>query len=302
MTGPTPGPEVPQSPGALSPVKQSTAFQQGVYLSGVDFSSSPAGPSIACVLDSANFSHTGVVAPLQLISILGSNLGPAVPAFAAAGEQSLGGVSIAFDGTPAKLLYVSASQLNVAVPQSDPRLARTSTVMQLSYNGGTAQRQFPLARPNPGLFADLSSSQSSCPSTQPGYQPLALNEDGSINGCGHPAAAGSKVSLFLNGAGEYGSTIDTLNGLVANLNFGCTFTIVGSSIALNDYVLQVDLRLPAASAGCGPPPNSAVAIPFTLSYQGTPVGPFVVPATSVGPSVTFALSSQSLPMLIWVKP
>jgi hypothetical protein len=174
--------------------------------------------------------------------------------------------------------------------------------MQLTYNGGAAQRQFPLARPNLSLFADLLSSHSSCPSAQPGYQPLALNEDGSINGCDHPAAAGSKVSVFLNGAGEYGSTVDTLNSLVANLNFGCTSTLVGSSVALNDYVLQVDLRLPAASAGCGLPPNSAAAIPFTLSYQGTPVGPFVVPATSVGPSVTFALSSQPAPMLIWVKP
>ena len=302
MTGPTPGAEVPQSPNAVSPAKQTAGFQQGVYLSGVDFSSSPAGPSIACVLDSANFSHTGVVAPLQLISIFGSNLGPAVPASASAGEESLGGVSVTFNGTPAKLLYVSASQLNVAVPQQDPHLMRIWTTMQLTYNGGSVQRQFPLVTPNLSLFADLSSGLSSCPSTQTGYHPLAMNEDGSINGCDHPAAAGSKVSLFLNGAGGYGSTVDTLNSLVADLNFGCASIIAGNAVALNSYVLQTDLALPAASAGCGPSVGSAVAVPFTLSYKGAPIGPFVVPATSAGPSVTFALTNQSMPMLIWVKP
>ncbi len=302
MTGPTPGPEMPQSPNALSPAKQTAGFQQGVYLSAVDFSSSPAGPSIACVLDSANFSHTGAVAPLQLISIFGSNLGPAAPASAAAGEESLGGVSITFDGTPAKLLYASASQLNVAVPRQDPRLSRIWTSMQLTYNGGSAQRQFPLVTPNLSLFADLSSSLSSCPSAQTGYRPLALNEDGSINGCDHPAAAGSKVSLFLNGAGGFGATVDTLNSFVADLNFGCAPTIAGNSVALNSYVLQIDVALPPASAGCGPPATSAAAMPFTLSYKGAPVGPFAVPATSAGPSVTFALTSQPMPMLIWVKP
>jgi uncharacterized protein (TIGR03437 family) len=304
ITGPTPGPEVPQTPGAVVPLSQSAGFHEGVYLSAVDISNAQAGPSIACVLDSANLSHVGVVAPLQLISLFGANLGPAAPAAAPEGEASLGAVSVTFDGTPAKLLYASASQINVAVPAANLSVPKTYTTMRLTYGGGTIERQFPIVNNNLSLFADLSSSQVTCadvPVFQSGYQPLALNEDGSLNGCAHPAKAGSKVSLFLNGAGGFGSGVDPLSNFIGYLGQGCAIA-PGHSVALNNYVLQVDLSLPSAFSGCGPALNGPAALPLSVSYNSSPVGPFTVPTSASGAQVTFALTSQPMPIVLWIVP
>ena len=106
ITGFTPAPDVPITPGTLIPQTLGTGFTSGAYLAAVDFSTSPlAGtPAIACVVDAANLEHLRAVAANQAISLFGVNLG------------SSGGVTVTFGGTPAQVLYVSSSQINVVVP------------------------------------------------------------------------------------------------------------------------------------------------------------------------------------------
>jgi hypothetical protein len=102
ITGPTVGPQVPITPGALVPHTLGAGFLAGAWLSAVDFT--PAAtptPSIACVLDGGNLAHVGAVAAFQLISIFGSNLGPDIPVQAPDGaDSSIGDVSVTFDGAP----------------------------------------------------------------------------------------------------------------------------------------------------------------------------------------------------------
>jgi hypothetical protein len=171
ITGQTPGPDVPFSPGVLAPQNLEPGYLAGAYLSSVDFSSRVnTGPAIACVLDGGNLTHVGPVAAYQLLSIFGTNLGPASGVAAPDGtDTSIAGVSVTFDGAPAQLLYVSASQINVAVPA--PLLPSTqgavappsAMVMQLTVNGVTIQRQFPYTVSNMNLFADLSPAEVPCP-------------------------------------------------------------------------------------------------------------------------------------------
>jgi uncharacterized protein (TIGR03437 family) len=211
ITGQTPGPDVPFSPGVLAPQNLGPGFLAGAYLSAADFSGDVnTGPAVACVLDGGNLTHVGPLAAYQLLSIFGRNLGPATGVAAPDGtDTSIAGVSITFNGTPAQLLYVSASQINVAVPApplpSTPAGAVPSAmVMQLTVNGVTIQRQFPYTVSNMNLFADLSPAQVSCPAAlvigNP-IQPVALNADGSANSCANPAKYGSAVSFFMHGVG-----------------------------------------------------------------------------------------------------
>jgi hypothetical protein len=69
----------------------------------------------------AGGSLAGRIAPVEVISIYGLDLGPAAPVtatFDADGfwPTTLGGIHVTIDGTPAPLLYVSATQINAVVP------------------------------------------------------------------------------------------------------------------------------------------------------------------------------------------
>src|SRR5262249_17523216 len=93
IAGSTFVPDGPITPGVVSATNLPPGPLQGAWLSAVDFASnSGTVPAIACVLDNGNLSHVGPVTGFQLISIFGSNLGPAtgVAATNSAGDPSLG--------------------------------------------------------------------------------------------------------------------------------------------------------------------------------------------------------------------
>jgi uncharacterized protein (TIGR03437 family) len=82
-----------------------------------------AGPRIssAGVVSAASFANAAEVAPGEMITVFGSIIGPAT----LAGMQmdsngrvatTLAQTSVIFDGVPAPLVYVSASQLSAIVP------------------------------------------------------------------------------------------------------------------------------------------------------------------------------------------
>ena len=287
LTGTAMAPDVPFTPGVLmpfAPLALEPGYLQGAWLAATDFSGGPAtGPQIACVLDSGNLTHVGGVTGFQLISIFGANLGPAVGVAAPDGmDTSIAGVSATFDGdNPAQLLYVSATQINLAVPLPLPSKEAapwpTQTTMQLNVNGVTLERQFPYLLTNLNVFANLFSS--SCLAGNEEYQPLALNTDGSLNTCTNPAHGGSTVSFFMHGVGAFQlgfPAANQIDGLTATLG-GCSAAVTNAALTV-DYVYEVDVTVPASFESC---PDMSIneltslyQAPVVFNYNGTAVGPF----------------------------
>jgi uncharacterized protein (TIGR03437 family) len=239
----------------------------------------------------------GAVAAFQLISIFGAKLG-----------TDTSGVSVTFDGNPAPLLYVSESQINVAVlaPPLNRAVAplAPAMVMQVTVNGVSIQRQFPFTLSNLNLFADLSSNEITCPSAgfdANGFQPLAENADGSVNSCTNPAKYGSTISFFMHGTG--GVALGTpppsqLPKLQANVGF-CSAAIANMSL-VTGFVYKIDVAMPASQLLCADDyslSEAETSFPVTFSYNGLPVGPLVVP--NGGPIINFA-PGVPMPMIVWV--
>jgi hypothetical protein len=154
------------------------------------------------------------------------------------------------------------------------------------------------------LFANLSIVQVSCATAQPspiyGVLPVATNADGSLNTCANPALYGSTVSLFVHGAGFYGTAPQVLPNVQAQAG-ACPAQVTNTSM-LNGFVYKVDLTLPPAADGCIEDFLDETYFPITLTYNGTPVGPFYVPADLGGPVLNFPPPGQSMPMIVYVKP
>jgi uncharacterized protein (TIGR03437 family) len=256
--------DVPFTPGAIFPRGLVTGPSAGAYLGGVDFSqTSNTAPSLGCVLDAADGAPVGLVAPNQLLALFGMRLGPPVGVSPAnRGAQSLAGVSVTFDGKPAQLLYVSESQINVAVPFGVG--SEESTVMQVSVNGTTsAPRLFPVTPSNPALFGSASFAITGCGGGSRSYVgsvavtiPVVLNDDGKQNSCNTPAKPRSVVSFYINGVGEgatYPSagTVPAPSSLQFSVTAGSWSVEVVNVVQQNDYVWRVDVRLPAVPATAG---------------------------------------------------
>jgi uncharacterized protein (TIGR03437 family) len=202
-TGQTLRPDVAFTSSALFPNVLSPIAPPGAYLAQVNFSApaTSAGPQIGCILDSADAAHLGPVAPGQLISLFGINLGPA-QGVSASGQAatSLAGVTVMFDNQPAPLLYVSGSQINAAVPFTVSQNQSLSTLMKVSVNGAVSQtRLLPVTPTNPSFFVDTSAYAKGFAQN---FAAFALNSDGTRNSPQNPAKPVSAISLFLNGVGN----------------------------------------------------------------------------------------------------
>ncbi len=259
ITGTTSLPDVPISSGANTDAAGvGTGFHPGAYLGEIDFAlAGPAGTArVACVLDSAGGSRLGPVAPGQLISIFGTNMGPS-PGVAASDPSttSLAGVRVTFGGTPATILYASESQLNVAVTvpaNGNPVL----TSMQIAVNGVMAPpRALPLVQMNPNLFVTVTTASMGCSATPVTiaagtWLPLAQNQDGTMNSCDNPAKAGSIVSFFVDGLGGVapagGGFIPAYpGGIPMVVQMGNLSAEVVNVAVVNDFVWRIDVRVPA---------------------------------------------------------
>lgn len=298
VTGFTPAPDVPVTPGGMLPATLGTSFINEAYVAAVDFTTSPAAgaPVLACVLDAANLEHVRAVASYQVIALFGKNLGPAVGEPAPDGtDPSIAGVTVTFGGVPAPLLYVSSTQINVEAPPN------AIPIMQVTVNGAsTSQRQLPGAGSNLNVFTNLSSNEVSCPNfIANGFQPLAMNVDGTMNSCANPAGYGSTVSFFMEGVGTDSSPAPAQipPGLQVFAG-GCPALIQNTSLT-NGFVYRVDVQLP--SSGCfsqADPTLAALAV--TFAYNEAPVGPLVVPQPPGGPIVNFSPGAP-MPLIVWVK-
>jgi uncharacterized protein (TIGR03437 family) len=231
--------------------------------------------SIAGVANAASYVG-GAIAPGEALFIAGTSIGP--PALAGAAFDSKGNISsliagtqFLFNGVAAPIVYVSAKQSSVIVPYE---VASASTAQIVAvYNGAVSVPiTVPVVAALPGIFSANSSGT--------GLGAI-LNQDGSYNSAGNPAARGSVVVLFVTGEGQ--TTPPGVDGRVTGspispaapvtVTFGSipatSYPFVGEAPGLVAGVLQINVTVPS-SAPTGSVPIT-VAVGSTTSQAGLTV-------------------------------
>jgi uncharacterized protein (TIGR03437 family) len=212
------------------------------------------------------------IAPGEIISIFGTNLGPATPVTTNTSQDFPGTLSdtqVLFDNIPGAMWYTSATQINVIVPYEIA--GRASTQMQVVYKGtNSSSLNLQVAVAAPGMFLSA------------GGQVSAYNQDGTINGAGHPIPKGQALEIFATGEGATsppgvtGKIIpvdpNQLKHPVAPVSVtigGVPATVfyAGSAPGLVSGAFQVNVFIPD-----GAPSGNAVQVVLTvgnISSQGT---------------------------------
>jgi uncharacterized protein (TIGR03437 family) len=139
------------------------------------------------------------VAPGEIVTIFGAGLGPAslvvnTPQSNGYFGTQLAGTVVTFNGSPAPLIYTSATLVSAIVPYEIAGL--TSANLVVSYQGKQSEVDIvPVAPSRPGVFT-LNSTGSG--------QALAINLDGTneLNSTTNPIAAGDYILLYATGEGQ----------------------------------------------------------------------------------------------------
>jgi len=186
-------------------------------------------PPSALELVNAAGQNQGAVAPGEIVTIYGSDIGPTVGVTGAVNTSGLiggllAGVDVTFDGVAAPLFYAQATQINAQAPYTIA--GQNFTQVTISYLGLVAGTlNLPVAPSAPGLFA------------------VAFNQDGSLNSASAPAARGTVV--IFAGTGE---------GLTNGPNIAGQAAIAPYPIPLLPVTLTVDgiaAQLPYAGEAPG---------------------------------------------------
>ncbi len=151
-------------------------------------------PAVASVVSAASFEGGGV-APGEIVSIFGADLGP-VPGLVNSGwdpatgrlPSALGGVTVTFDGQPAPLFYVSGGQINAQAPYE---LAGKATTVLVVRCGGrdSVPVILPVVASHPGVF------------TYGGRAIITDNATGALVTPASPIARGGDVVVWATGGG-----------------------------------------------------------------------------------------------------
>jgi uncharacterized protein (TIGR03437 family) len=230
-------------------------------------------PAISVVRNAASLA-TGNVAPGELISVFGSELGPPVGVSGAVGPNNvvlstLGGVQALFDGVPAPLFFVRADQVNTVVPFGVAGRAATQLVIQ--YQGALSSPvSLSVQNSQPGIFTANGSGQG---------QAAALNQDFTVNSPSNPAQRGTAFSLYVTGAGQTsppltdgqiaGTNLSTtvLPVIVGVANAGVSVLYSGAAPGLVAGVIQINAQVPDDA-----PVGSAVPIAVQVGNTFAPAG------------------------------
>jgi uncharacterized protein (TIGR03437 family) len=213
----------------------------------------------------------GPLAPGELITLIGSGIGPASVHQPTGSPSStiLGGMSVLFDGIAAPLLYASPNQINAIVPYSVA--GKAATQVTVTAQGETiAGVTAPTAATAPAIFTLETTG------TGPG---AILNQDLSVNSKSNPASKGSVIAIFAMGAGQMNpSTVDgQVTGTVlpspllpVTVQIGglqATVTYAGAAPGLIAGVLQVNALVPSDLRS-----GQAVPVEFTIGGVSSQAG------------------------------
>ncbi len=202
------------------------------------------------VVNAASF-ETGAIAPGEMVTVFGSNLGPAqglelqLTCGGLVGTE-LAGTQVLFDGFPAPLIYAGAGQVSTIVPFAIS--GRATTQMTVENNGSVSSAiTIPVTTSAPAVFTMGGKGS--------GLGAI-LNQDGSVNSPSNLAAKGSIITLYATGAGE--TDPPGIDGMVAGevlpkpiLPVSVTIagqvaqvTYAGAAPGLVAGVMQVNARIP----------------------------------------------------------
>jgi uncharacterized protein (TIGR03437 family) len=184
--------------------------------------------SISSIANAASYSR--VLASQSLAVITGAGLGPpqlVAGSLKPGGSYStqLSGTTVQFGATSAPVIYTSASQVAVLIPDFAPG---SSVQVTVTYEGRTSAPYMVGIVPSaPGIFTLDDSGQG---------QAVALNQDGSLNSASNPAKAGDPISLFATGIGAGQAT----------LSIGGVDGISTTVTPLSPGAVRIDARIPTA--------------------------------------------------------
>ena len=153
-------------------------------------------PTLAAITNAASFAR-GPVSPGEIVTVFGTNFGPAVLSGlrlngVGAVDTVISDTRILFDGIPAPMVYSSNGQLSAVVPYSVRN--KNLTTVEIEYQGArSAPLTIPVSPAAPGILTLDSSGQG---------QGAILNQNFSINSVNNPAEPGSIISIFATGEGD----------------------------------------------------------------------------------------------------
>ncbi len=211
---------------------------------------SASGISVNAVTNGAT-NLSGPVAPGEVVVIYGSGLGGGLTQYTPNADGSVptnaGGTSVYFNGTPAPVLYSSASQVAAVVPYG---ISGSLAQMYVQYQNVTsAPFNVSVATVIPGIFT-LNGSGA-------GQAAAINNKTGAVNGAASPVKTGDFISLYITGVGQTNPTgtdgalnadplplpiapvTVTIGGKNATVNFA------GGAPGLVAGVIQVNAQIPA---------------------------------------------------------
>jgi uncharacterized protein (TIGR03437 family) len=235
--------------------------------------------AVAAVVNAAS-GASGSAAPGEIVTLYGSNLGPATPATLALNPDgsvatSLAGVTVTFNGHPAPLTYVSATQINCVVPY-EVAGATGGVLVQVAYSGSSNAFSVNLATEVPGILT-LNGSGSG--------EAAAGDGVGGYNGPAAPASAGSTLVFYVTGEGQ--TSPAGVTGAVTAVNESgsgpltpqpvapVTVSIGGQTATIRFYgeapglvagVMQVNVQVPAGL------PSGNVALTVSVGGVGSQSG------------------------------
>ncbi|MBC7927851.1 MAG: hypothetical protein H7039_19570 [Bryobacteraceae bacterium] len=233
---------------------------------------------IARVVAHTASGRDSVVAPGQVISVFGQNIGPAAPSTASADPatnrvpDALAGVEVWFDDRKSSLLCVSLGQINAVAPSSLTPGTVTRVVVRNGFQSA-APLELRVEESVPGLFTVNNSG------TGPA---AALNQDNTLNIESTPALPGSVVTLYGTGFGAMDPPVSdgvvTGSSAIARVRLPVRVEI-GGVPALVEYagqapglvagVVQLNVRLNSATpVGL---PEVVVVVGESLSQAGVTV-------------------------------
>jgi uncharacterized protein (TIGR03437 family) len=232
-------------------------------------------PQPTTVKNGASFVAT-YIAPGEIISIFGSNLGPSMAASfklnsSGGVDNTLAGVQVLFNGNPGTPLYVSPTQINVTVPWEIN--GQTTASVVVSFNSiQSAPLNLSVTPQSPGLFTI---------NAQGTGQVAAFNQNGVPNGASGqgyaPAPQGSVIAVLGTGGGQTtppgtsgsvtpipqnasgllkipGTITATIGGQPATVEFA------GEAPGLVTGVFQINIQVPMGVSGS--------SLPVTITING----------------------------------
>jgi uncharacterized protein (TIGR03437 family) len=219
-----------------------------------------AGPPLVTAIGSAASFLGGTVAPGELVTVFGSNLGPAVPAGPIVDDTGhlatkLSHTKVFIDGIAAPLLYAGPNQVTAVVPFG----IQSSNIQLQVQNGSQFSASWPLtlAAASPALFSKDGTG---------GDIGAIVDQDGSQNSYGEPAPVGSVITLYATGAGQtnppgndgqitstppYGVPVLPVKVFIDNLAADVQYA--GAAPGMVQGMIQINVRVPAGAAS-GPDP------------------------------------------------